>query len=194
MIREGYVRADGPAALEPAVQRVLNVTFIMSNFVDYGKRSVALPAGCKDLIDVLRLRERNAEPHLTKAVELGGLGDVETFIARQLQAAASFSNLLILWGSGVDNIQAALMDGVLNLFAIMRAKGPREAAVRAVFQHVGVALATGEPINALDAQTRVLRYQLPSNAGIAARLICDVLRRGYGVPEAARLEFYYVEG
>ena len=34
----------------------------MNKFVNYGKRSITLPEGCKDLIDVLRLDKPTSGP------------------------------------------------------------------------------------------------------------------------------------
>jgi hypothetical protein len=161
----------------------------MNEFVNYGKRSITLPEGCKDLIDVLRLDKPTSGPD---PGEPGGLADVEAHIARQLQAAAKFSILLILWGHAVNIIQVVLIEGTLNLWAGMEAWGPTEAAVREVFEHAGIPLA-GEPLKTLAAPTQVLGWQLPGSAGAAAGLICDLLRSGYGVAEVARLKFYYVE-
>jgi len=73
--------------------------FFVSSTLDYERvRGLSetqqyLPGGCKDLIDVLRLEEPASGPG--PAVESGRLADVEAHIARQLQAAAKFSNLLI---------------------------------------------------------------------------------------------------
>ena len=89
-------------------------------------------------------------------------------------------------------IQGVLIEGTLNLWAGMEASGPTEAAVREVFEHADIPLA-GEPLKTLAAPTQVLGWQLPGNAGAAAGLICALLRNGYGVAEAARLEFHYVE-
>ncbi len=162
----------------------------MNEFVNYGKRSVSLPGGCKDLAEVLRLRRPTSEP---VPLERCRLPEIESYILRQLQAAPKTSNLLILCGEAADNIQVALIDGVLNVFAIMNADTPREAAVRGVFEEAGVPLKGGEPLKTLAASTLVLRYELPNAAGPAAALICNLLRRGYGVSEKARLEFYYAE-
>ena len=52
----------------------------MNEFVNYGKRSITLPEGCKDLIDVLRLAKPTSGPG---APEPGSLADVEAHIARQ---------------------------------------------------------------------------------------------------------------
>jgi len=161
----------------------------MNRFVNYGKRSITLPEGCKDLIDVLRLDKPTSGP---ARAEPGSLADVEAHIARQLQAAAKFSNLVILWGHTVNNIQVVLIEGTLNLWAGMEASGPTEAAVRKVFAQAGIPLA-GAPFKTLVAPTQVLGWQLPGNPGAAAGLICALLRNGYGVADAARLEFHYVE-
>jgi 8-oxo-dGTP pyrophosphatase MutT (NUDIX family) len=161
----------------------------MNKFVDYGKRSITLPEGCKDLIDVLRLDKPTSGPG---APEPGSLADVEAHVARQLQAAAEASILVILWGDAVNIIHVIRTKGTLELFACMVAGGPTEAAVREVFEQAGIPLAR-EPLKTLAAPTQLFGWQLPGTAGAAAGLICALLRNGYGVAEAARLYFYYVE-
>ncbi|MEI7935246.1 MAG: hypothetical protein WCK27_01035 [Verrucomicrobiota bacterium] len=161
----------------------------MNKFVNYGKRSITLPEGCKDLIDVLRLDEPAAGP--TRA-EPGSLADVEAHIARQLQAAAKFSALLIFWGHAVNHIQVVLIHGRLSLRANMEDWGPTEAAVREMFEQAGIVL-VGKPLKTPAAPTPVRGWPLPRSAGAAAGLVCGLLRRGYGVAEAAGLQFYYVE-
>ena len=161
----------------------------MNKFVNYGKRSITLPEGCKDLTDVLRLDRPTSGPD---AGEPGSLADVEAHIARQLQAAAKFSALLIFWGHGVNHIQVVLIEGTLSLRASMEAWGPTEAAVREMFELAGIPR-VGEPLKTPAAQTPVRGWQLPRSAGAAAGLVCGLLRTGYGLAESARLEFYYVE-
>jgi hypothetical protein len=161
----------------------------MNKFVNYGKRSISLPEGCKDLVDVLRLDKPASGP---ARAEPGSLADVEAHIARQLQAAAKFGALLILWGHATNHIQVVLIEGTLSLRASMESWGPTEAAVREVFEHADIPLA-GNPLKTTAAPTPVRGWQLPRSAGAAAGLVCGLLRRGYGVAEAARLEFYYVE-
>jgi hypothetical protein len=161
----------------------------MNKFVNYGKRSITLPEGCKDLIDVLRLDKPASGP---ARAEPGSLTDVEAHIARQLQAAAKISFLLILWSHEVNHIQVVLIGGTLNLWATMEAWGPTEAAVCEMFERAGIPMA-GEPLKTPAAPTQVRGWQLPRTAGAAAGLVCDLLRTGYGLAEAARLEFYHVE-
>jgi hypothetical protein len=161
----------------------------MNKFVNYGKRSITLPEGCKDLIDVLRLGKPASGP---ARAEPGSLADVEAHIARQLRAAAKVSFLLILWGHEGNHIQVGLIGGTLNLWAIMEDWGPTEAAVREMFEHAGIPLASN-PMETPAAPTQVHGWQLPRSAGAAAGLVCGLLRTGYGLAEAARLEFYHVQ-
>ena len=70
--------------------------------------------------------------------------------------------------------------------------GPTEAAVREMFEHAGIPL-VGEPLKTPAAPTRVRGWQLPRSVGAAAGLVCGLLRTGYGLAEAARLELHYVD-
>ncbi len=170
----------------------------MNRFVNYGKRSVTLPKGCKDLIDVLQARRRSpasmATPgRATLAPDQGTLGDIAIYLARQLQTPSRFSNLLVLWGDALEAVQVPLTEAGLELFALIRPGGASEKAVQRVFERAGIGSAGGWRVDVFGTATQLLRYRLPNAAQSAAGLVREVLRVGYGLPENARLEFYYVE-
>lgn len=75
----------------------------MSEFVNYNKRSVALPKGCKDLADLL-VPERKSnqggiyngpKPKVVKHQGEGGLADVEKYVRVAFSSAADFIMLAI---------------------------------------------------------------------------------------------------
>ena len=63
---------------------------VMNEFVNFGKRSVDLPAGCKDLIDVLRSAKRT-----TCSVQ--GIANVARHLPSLLESSAKSKNLVITW-------------------------------------------------------------------------------------------------
>jgi hypothetical protein len=68
-----------------------------------------------------------------------------------------------------------------------------ERAVRAVFAQAGIAPLQDIVVGDAGAESRALRYPLPATAGEAARLIAQLLRTAYGLPETAKLGFKYRE-
>ncbi len=69
----------------------------MNEFVNMGKRSIELPAGCKDLIDVLQPAKRHALAKLTISLAEGGLADLAKHLANRLEQGKKTKNLGITW-------------------------------------------------------------------------------------------------
>src|SRR5579859_187824 len=69
----------------------------MNPFVDYQKRGIELPEGCKDLIDVLQLARATAEqpPEQQPEPPREGLPGIEHFIIRMLASTARSRSLWI---------------------------------------------------------------------------------------------------
>ncbi len=55
----------------------------MNEFVNMGKRSIELPAGCKDLIDVLQPAKRLPLGELTVTLAQGGLAELAEHLANK---------------------------------------------------------------------------------------------------------------
>ena len=157
----------------------------MNKFVDFGRRSVELPAGCKDLIDVLQQAKRH--PPSTLTVRLAeGLTDVAKHFTWLLELGAKSRFLVITWHE-MNYVQLMNQAGVLTALAIVHENTHREQAVRGVFGAAGLA-----PIldDAPDGRSvRALGYPLPDDASRIEELISDLLRTGYGLAENGRLEF-----
>ena len=60
----------------------------MNEFVNLGKRSVELPAGCKDLIDVLQQAKRHPASSTLTVCSAEGLTDVAKHLLRLLELGA----------------------------------------------------------------------------------------------------------
>jgi len=157
----------------------------MSEFVNFGKRSVELPAGCKDLIDVLQ--QAKGQPASTLTVRSAeGLRDVAKHLLRLLELGAKCRYLVITWHE-MNYVQLMNQEGELTAQAVVHENTHREQAVRGVFGAAGLAPIVDEAVAGWS--VRVLGYPLPEGASIIEELISDLLRTGYGLAENVRLEF-----
>lgn len=171
----------------------------MNPFVNYQQRGVELPAGCKNLFDVLRGQIRDtSSPH---RVRREGLKDIWPYLSRLLHSKASYRQLII---SCYVPRAAILLEfgpflvgyrpsGLSAMLFIDDTEPLQEQAVRTVFEEAGFAAFSASSIGGGVEPTRVLRYPLPNAVGDATRLITDVLQRGFGLSAQARLGFDYDE-
>ena len=162
----------------------------MNEFVNMGKRSIELPAGCKDLIDVLQPAKRHALDNLTISLAEGGLADLAKHLANLLEQGKKTKNLGITWHE--LNYLHLVNEGLfLTALLVVHDNTHREQAVRAVFAVAGLAPIRDEAVNGWS--VRVLGYPLPAGASNIEELISDLLRKGYGLAENVRLEFAFWE-
>jgi hypothetical protein len=157
----------------------------MNKFVNFGKRSVELPAGCKDLIDVLQQAKRDpASTFTVRSAE--GLADVGKHLLGLLELGAKSRYLVITWHQ-MNYVQLTNQEGALTALAVVHENTHREQAVRGVFGAAGLAAILDE--TAAGWSVRALGYPLPNDASSIEELISDLLRTGYGLAENVRLEF-----
>jgi hypothetical protein len=149
----------------------------MNHFVDFGKRSIELPTGCKDLIDVLQQGKRPAVP--STATRVGqSLGELSKHLVNLLVSSTRPKNLVIAWGS-LSYIHLRNNEQVLTAIVVVHGGLLREQSVRAVFGVADLAPVSDE--TAADGSIRVLRYSLPATASIIGRLIPNLLLKGFGL-------------
>ena len=159
----------------------------MNKFVNFGKRDVNLPAGCKDLIDVLRgVKQYGVE----SSCSVQGLASLSKYLRGIMESVANTKCILITWHE-MNYVQLINDRGSLNVLALISDNTGREWAVREVFNAAGVSPSydqapAGIPI-------RALRYSLPADYPRIEKLVFDLLRRGYGLAENARLEIMFWE-
>src|SRR5438876_7442088 len=103
----------------------------MNKFVNLSKRSVELPAGCKDLIDVLQQAKRHPASTLT-VHSAEGLTDVAKHLSGLLELGAKSKYLVITWHE-MNYVQLMNQDGVLTALVVVHESTHREQAVRRVF-------------------------------------------------------------
>ena len=68
----------------------------------------------------------------------------------------------------------------------------QERAVRAVFDEAGTS-PLAEPVGRWKASKKLATYPLPPDPSMAARLIGQVFRLGYGLDDLASITFFYHE-
>jgi hypothetical protein len=164
----------------------------MNEFVNFGKRSVVLPAGCKDLIEVLQQSKRHPTPAWS-VCPVEGLGDVGKHLHGLLELGAKSKYLAVSWHEmNYNHILLMNEDGVLSSLMVIHEDNHREQAVRGVFSAAGLGPIRDEAVAGWS--VRVLKYPLPDAVSRIEELISDLLRTGFGLAENARLEFASWEG
>ena len=161
----------------------------MSQFVNYSKRGVELPPGCKDLIDLLS-RDKDQLPDVVRK-KTEGLRQLDDYVAGLLSSPAEYRLLSIL-GFGVEaGVFLEYSKGALSAIVVIKtADSAEEHAVRESFRLVGVSpLSDQAPCGAAGA--RVLSYPLPASIPDVVALIREVLRVACGATEHAGLYFDY---
>jgi hypothetical protein len=169
----------------------------MNPFVDPKKRGVLLPGGCKDLIDVLRLSKQKEEtdcstPTIRPEVRIGGLDQVNHYMAKLSAAAAQRSVLVIASLDGQTRVVLEGSTSGLTIFPMMgTSENENEAeeffASRAI--EPSVDFLVGQP----ERPTRVLGFQLSSDLSKAVELTTDLLRSVFRLDAEAEIEFTYLE-
>lgn len=157
----------------------------MNKFVDFGKRGVDLPAGCKDLIDVLQRAKQRSVPTLTtRSVE--GLANIAGHLDNLIEVGAQPKNLVITWQEGLNYVHLTNRRCVITALAVIHDSAQREQAVREVFEEGGLALVHDETLAAFS--VRLLSYSFQADPSNIGGLISELLGRGYGLAENVRFE------
>jgi hypothetical protein len=175
----------------------------MNKFVNFGKRGVDLPAGCKDLIDVLRRAHGGkVTPHQTElhpirkptSHSVRGLANVARHLPSLWESAAKSKYLVIFWeqmGPLMNSVQLMNEKGVLTVATVIHGTAHRQQAIREVFKAAGLSPILDQA--AYGGSVRVLRYPLPADKSSIGELVSALLRNGHGLPEDATLEIHFLE-
>jgi hypothetical protein len=166
----------------------------MSDFPQMPKRSLELPFGCKDLIDVETIR--NWKPVADRVrpfrATIDRLAYVEGQIAELLRLGGTAK--LVSVSRHHDHGQLMVISdpdlSVSAVFAHWR-DAHEEEALRKVFEEQGISSITG-PVGGWKTKD-ALRYILPSEPLDAARLIGQVFCNGYGLGALAEVNLSYHE-
>lgn len=162
----------------------------MNEFVNFQKRGIELPAGCKDLIDVLA-------PPREAQITVEGLPHIERYLSRLLQSPAQRRSVWIISYAPVTPVILGLIHttkGPLPLHAVIFVAQGRERPIRKVLDEAGIQLKQDDAIPAGDGDfSHVFAGPIPADVTNAARVVSDLLQRGYGLPADVKLEFRYRE-
>ena len=153
------------------------------------ERSVELPLGCKDLMDVEAIRnwQTVGNRDWPWPVATDRLAYIEGQLAQLLQSAG---NSKLVYVSHYQNQGHVMVISDYDLKASVMVAAWRGASeeqnIRKVFEEAGIPLITGPagPWKTKDA----LKYTLPVNAEQEARLVCEVFRTGFGLGDLALID------
>jgi hypothetical protein len=175
----------------------------MSDFVNYNKRSVALPPGCKDLIDLLRSQARKTDtggPLMSprRGESVGTMAHLEKYAQMLFESDAKFF-LSITSEDGEVLIRAIRYEDVwLEAGVCVQEATELERTLRTFFIDHGLALPQGPPL-AFDWIPNAPVYRTydfspaPRDADAFVALVTDVFQQVAGLKAESRLCFQYVE-
>jgi hypothetical protein len=179
----------------------------MSDFVNYNKRTFNLPAGCKDLIDLLALgpavagRPAPGYGELPVKVVRGGAGTVPL---QQLgeyvsKVCGSPSNIVQFIASSPEERLTISLDrthsfaGSKLTLSVMAKNEAEEGAIRGFFEGKGLGPASGQPAPGLPVQ---LSYPIPAlhaHSWVLAAILIEFFKVVCGLDEQAELRYCYNE-
>ena len=168
----------------------------MNPFVNPHKRSVLLPSGCKDLIDVLRRIESMSEESgfiiKPERFEEDGLAHIHHYVTRMVESSAKAVTLYIKSLNGECAVGLRRSASEFSMHPLMgiveREKAVKEFFARRVIEPIADFL-----VGHAGMPTRVLAFSLPPTATVAAALTIDLMCEVYGFKETSGIEFTYLE-
>lgn len=176
----------------------------MNPFVNFKKRSILLPAGCKDLADVLQphcKRRTVADVVIQNAweamktiqpgrFEQGGLAHVREYVGRIISSQSS-QGLHIRSLNGLLGVSLYRSATEFSMIPIPDVAA-RTGRIEDFFKKRGIQPNFDQAIGTTDVPggvTRILAYPLSMDVLAAAQLTVELLREVYDVDDATGLEF-----
>jgi hypothetical protein len=165
----------------------------MNPFINYQQRGVELPAGCKDLIDVIGLEQQRASQADRTRAE--GLADIERYVSRLMDPRGRLRRLTIschgrtVMCLGLSPFCKGHSPWLVSVAVFVDAAKPtEEQEVCRLFDDAGISpliksLVTGA------GPARVLYYPLPCEPSAGFLIITQVLRKPFGVTAHTALWF-----
>jgi hypothetical protein len=159
----------------------------MSDFANYSKRSFELPAGCKDLIDVIRSECADSPPIFSRTTE--GLRDLEAHLERLQSSPKDYGILPILSFDLESAVYVERSKKSLSAIVVVTKAGPAAlAALRESFARASLS-AVWDEVPAGEGGARVLKYLVPPSCSQIVPLLSEVLHLACGATDHAGL-FY----
>jgi hypothetical protein len=159
----------------------------MNAFVDNHKRGVELPAGCKDLFDVLqraRLNLTTTPPQPDRPRQ--GFADIKDHLIQLLCSAADYRSLWIEADS--KSMVGVFCDNKRGLRLLIVTDASRDNAVRQVLSDLGIS-----PLPTAASTPRPLLYSLPLAPAAVTRILITLLTEGLSLSPDTVLRFRYGE-
>ena len=164
----------------------------MTKFVQKSERSIELPLGCRDLIDVGDVRDWKPVTHpdwLTQTTDR--LAYIEGYLARLLQSGSSPKVVVISRFQDLGQVMVISDPNIVAsvLFAIWH-NAAQKQALDGVFEEAGLT-PVAEPGRWKSEHS--FKYLLPADASAASQLIGEVLRGGYRLGDLSVINLSYHE-
>lgn len=161
--------------------------WFVSDFVNYHKRDVQLPPGCKDLVDVLSLQPRPRLPEPSHVFR-GKLRDLARHVTRLMSSLNSFNSLLIVTKRGAVRLFYRRQEGPVELhIGLGWAQIDHVMAIRAFFTERGFVAV----LDHLTQGSQIFYYDLPGVAEPTSCLVADLLRTVYLFDDDAQADFLF---
>ena len=162
----------------------------MSEFIQRSDRSIELPLGCKELLDLEEIRNwKRGTRHNRSKLSTDKLAYLEGYLAGLLDSFGGHVLVGVSLFQGRNHLHvlpdSALADPVL--FASWNGAA-QEQTVRTALNDAGLQPAS-EPVGRWRAK-RTLKYLLPRDSSLAAKLIGEVFRTGYGLADLAEVSVW----
>ena len=181
----------------------------MSEFTNYNKRSVTLPEGCKDLIDVLKRQQKSSAqsfippgqmPKLTRG-ESGTVkvSEIETYVTTVFQSQADMSTLMLSAGEAPFTIDFTHVRGhFMQASAVFEQNHQRERLIREFFVLHALQLPAddgipGQLIEGVPVQLIFRINPLPTDGMAASKLLAGLFLHVCGLSADTPLTFRYYE-
>ena len=177
----------------------------MSEFVNYNKRSVTLPPGCKDLIDVLGYNSKSdigsisPDERVTRACGEGGTIPVSRIGEYVRKVCESRAELVqVMFSSPGQRLTVSLdrirIPGAHTLaVTVVSQHEAEEGAIRAFFKRHGMASPDAQVQPGLPLQLTYRISPTDSDAPTVCRIITELFRDVCGLDGPAELRFCYNE-
>lgn len=166
----------------------------MSQFVNYRKRGLTLPPGCKDLSDVLERQGPQPLLDLSRLRSSGGsvsgrLFEIGKYVQWAFRSRALWFTLVVSPPDKRLTFHIARMRRkAVQAYVLMEKAAPREAAAGGFFARHGLQSTQLSPIMP-EQQFLVRSFPMPSDRLILTKLAKDLFREVYRLTDESKL-FY----